>query len=193
MDVLVSADLPGMTDGDENKDSADLARSSCNCGNRGRGCPRVGHSRNDPRAYAVDSGEITLDESLQRSGIQLPECVRDDLRYDLINDGFNYHYILYMKIETDEACASLFLGANKMQGLGGITKMGGASAEKPLSYRELWMSNKVISDMVWEIGPEQRFQKFGVTTHNTYPVNALVQHVPNSSTVRMYVYAFHGG
>ena len=116
----------------------------------------VGHSRNDPRAYAVDSEEITLDESLQRSGIQLPECVRDDLRYALINDGFNYHYILYMKIETDEACASLFLGANKMQGLGGITKMGGASAEKPLSYRALWMSNKVISDMGWEIGPMPR-------------------------------------
>ncbi|MFE9207421.1 hypothetical protein [Micromonospora sp. NPDC007230] len=49
-----------------------------------------------------------------------------------------------------------------------------------------------ISELGWQIGPDQRFQKFGVGRSDYWSVFALVRHIPDSSGVQAYVYAFHG-
>ena len=149
-------------------------------------------SAKDPRAYDADSGEIALDAALRRAAVLVPECMLKDLRYALISDGSDYHYRIYLRATTTESCADQFLAANSMRGILQVDRVGRADTEKPLSYRPAWMSKPVITEMGWKLGSGQRFQEFGATTTETYPVTALIQHA-EGSTITMYAYAFHGG
>lgn len=161
-----------------------------NSGEAGRG-PAT--SARNVRAYAVDSGDITLDEGLRRADLRLPECLHGNLRFATVDDGFGYYYKLYLRLESSEECTNSFLIANEMRGLVQAERIKGSEAERPLSFRSRWMDGDIVADMGWQIGPEQRFQEFGVGKPNLYSAHALVQHVPDSQNVLAYVYAFHGG
>ncbi|MDZ5490982.1 MULTISPECIES: hypothetical protein [Micromonospora] len=87
-----------------------------------------------------------------------------------------------------------FLTANGLRdALTGSSRVGGPDQERPFTNRSPWMDNEIISELGWQIGPDQRFQKFGVGRGGRYTVFALVRHVPDSTGVQAYVYAFHGG
>lgn len=147
----------------------------------------------DPRAYEVDSGELTFDEAVQRAEIRVPDCARDRLRYATIDDGFGYYYKVYMRIVSSEVCVNDFLAANDMRGLLQAQRIQGVEGEKRLLVRESWMDAPVIDEMGWQLGAEQRFQEFSVGKSNQYSVRALVQHLPEVGSVQAYVYTFHGG
>lgn len=159
-------------------------------GQAGRG---PGAAARDPRAYEVDSGDLPLDEGLRRAGLKVPDCLQDDLRYALVDDGLGYHFKVYLRLESSVSCMDKFLEANGMRDTFQATKTGGTAAERPLVYRDAWMDDELIRQMGWDIGSEQRFQEFGMGNEKLYRVDALVQHVPDSSRLQAYVYAFHGG
>ncbi|MBQ1049725.1 hypothetical protein KBX50_14785 [Micromonospora sp. C51] len=167
----------------------DVERAT-NSGEVGRG-PAT--SAPDARAYSVDSGDITLNEGLRRANLRLPECLQEKLRFATAGDGFGYHYKLYLRLDSSEACINSFLAANGMRGLLQAERIRGSGAERPLSFRSLWMDEDIVTDMGWQLGPEQRFQEFSVGKPNLYSAHALVQHVPDSQNVVAYVYVFHGG
>lgn len=150
-------------------------------------------AKRDPRAYPADSGEITLEEGLRRSGIVLPDCMHKDLRYALVGDGFGYHYKVYLYLQASEDCMNHFLVNNAMVDLFQNVQLGGVRAEKALGHRERWMDSSLIREIGWRLGSEQRFQEFQGNTENMYAIDALIQHVPGSSVPRAYVYAFRGG
>lgn len=147
----------------------------------------------DPRAYAADSGAISLEEGLQRGAINLPSCMEDDLRYALIDNGFGYYYDVYLMFRTTEPCMNSFLQSNRMhERVTQATLLGGAEDEEELMFLPPW-SDEIIDSLGWKVGPNQTFQEFSVTTPSMYPMKALVQHLPESSGVRAYVYAYRGG
>ncbi|MGH8684454.1 MAG: hypothetical protein ACREUM_03795 [Nitrosospira sp.] len=148
----------------------------------------------DRRAYKVNGGEISLKEGLRRADIRLPRCLERDLKYALIDNGFGYYYDIYLKLQASADCVNSFLAANAMRDFVLQTgEVGGADAERRLNYRPAWMKSDLVAKMGWEIGPQQRFQKFGVGKSNLYSVTALVQQMRNPHDVRAYVYAFRGG
>lgn len=145
-------------------------------------------------AYPVDSGDITLEEGLERANVTLPPCLRDDLRYALVDDGFGYYYRVYLGANSTAECLDGFLAANGLRNaVTGSRQVGGPDQDRPLTNRSPWMDTKTISELGWQIGPDQRFQKFGAGRGDLYTVFALVRHIPNSSAVQAYIYAFHGG
>lgn len=145
-------------------------------------------------AYPVDSGDITLDEGLKRAGLRVPPCLRDDLRYALIDDGFGYYYRVYLGTNSTVECLDSFLAANGLRdALTGSRQVGGHDQERLLTNRFPWMDTETISKLGWQIGPDQRFQKFGAGRGDGYTVFALVRHIPDSSDVQAYVYAFKSG
>lgn len=158
----------------------------------GGGCTDQDRPPPDPRAYDVDSGDLSLDEGLRRAGLTIPKCMQDDLRYALVDDGFGYYYRVYLKLESSVGCMNSFLQANNLRDLFQASMFGGSEAERPL-IREFWMDREIVSQMGWGISESENFQEFGVGNEKLYSVDALVQHVPNSENVRAYVYAFHGG
>jgi hypothetical protein len=141
----------------------------------------------------VDSGDLPLEEGLRRAGLEVPECMQDDLRYALIDNGFGYYYKIYLRLESSVSCMDSFLEANGMRDVFQATRTGGVAAEEPLPHRELWMDDEVVKQMGWGIGPEQRFQEFQMGNYKHHNVRALVQHVPGKPGSRAFVYGFHGG
>jgi hypothetical protein len=148
----------------------------------------------DHRAYPADSGEITLAEGLRRAEIALPGCVEDeDLRYAWINEGYSYYQDGYLMFRTSEECMNTFLSANRMVArVTQATRLAGPEAEGPPRYSESWL-NDTFAELGWEVGPEQSFQQFGVTTGGSYAMTAFVRRLPGSSDVRAYVYAYRAG
>ena len=145
-------------------------------------------------AYPVDSGDITLEEGLKRADVTAPKCLRDDLRYALVDDGFGYHYRVYLGTRSTVECMDRFLAVNGMRNaVTGSPRVDGSDQDRPLTNRSPWMDADTIAELGWQVGPDQRFQKFGVTKGNLYTVFALVRHVPGSPEVQAYVHAFHGG
>ncbi|WFE19202.1 hypothetical protein O7621_14610 [Solwaraspora sp. WMMD937] len=159
----------------------------------GGGCADQDRPPPDPRAYDVDSGDLSLYEGLRRAGLTVPECMQDGLRYALVDNGLGYYYKIYLKLESPVNCMNNFLQANEMRDLSQASSFGGKEAEQPLLYREPWMDEEIIHRLEWGIGSEEIFQKFGMGNANLYSVDALVQQVPNSADVRAYVYASRGG
>jgi hypothetical protein len=172
--------------------SALLLVSAAACGSEG-GAPAPGTTRDD-RAYPVDSGELTLDTGLARAGIQVPDCLADDLRYALINDGFNYYYRVYLGLRTSEDCMNQFLERNGVSHY--VTKARQVESrewEKPLKYRPLWMDNEVVRQLGWRIGADEPLLTYGARTGTDYTVELYLQHVAGTPDVLGYLYAFHGG
>jgi hypothetical protein len=165
-----------------------LTGVACSCG----GPRRVPVT--DDRAYAVDSGELTLDEGLKRAGIRIPGCLAEDLRYALVNDGFNYYYWVYLSLRTSEECMNEFLDDNNIRNsLTGAARVEGAEYEKPLRARPLWMDRSEVREMGWSVGPEQSFQDYGARTGTDYTIDMVIQHVPGTDEVQGYLYAFKSG
>lgn len=147
----------------------------------------------DSRAYAADSGAVSLEEGLRRGAINLPSCTEDGLRYALIDNGFGYYYDVYLMFLTTEPCMNTFLQSNRMhERVTQATLLSGAEAEEKIMFLPPW-SGEIVEGLGWEVGPDQTFQEFSVTTPSMYPMKALVQHLPESSGVRAYVYAYRGG
>lgn len=146
----------------------------------------------DARAYKISSTRISLDEALRRAGFVVPECLDQSLRYALVDDGFGYHYKIYLRFESSVECVGTFVKTNGMQGLLN-DHIAGPEKERLLTYRSAWMDEPPIPQMGWEVGSEQRFQEFSMGNERLYAVTALIQHVAGTSNVRAYVYAFHGG
>jgi hypothetical protein len=147
----------------------------------------------DMRAYAVDSGEISLNEALDRADINLPGCVQDDLRYALMDDGFGYYYKIYLRLEEFRECINAFLRVNAMRDVFQATEIGSPESEDQIHVRDIWMDSYPVPEMGWEFGQKERFQEFSVGTANLYVVTALVQYIPDSKKYRVYVHAFRGG
>lgn len=95
----------------------------------------------DPRAYAVDSGEISLKEGLARAEVSLPECAEDDLRYAFIDDGFEYYCKIYLKLEESRGCINEFLEKNAMVDVLQVGTIGGAESEYRIEVRSIWMDS----------------------------------------------------
>lgn len=147
----------------------------------------------DPRAYAVDSGEISLKEGLARAEISLPECAEDDLRYAFIDDGFEYYCKIYLKLEESRGCINEFLEKNAMVDVLQVGTIGGAESEYRIEVRSIWMDSYPVFEMGWKLGRNERFQEFTVGKANLYALTALVQHIPGSRKYRAYIHAFRGG
>ncbi len=147
----------------------------------------------DPRAYAVDSGEISLNEALARAEIGLPECAKDDLRYALIDDGFEYYYKIYLKLEESRECINDFLEKNAMVDVFQSGRIGGVESENRIEVHSIWMDSYPVAEIGWKLGRNERFQEFSVGKASLYAVTALVQHIPGSVKYRAYVHAFRGG
>ncbi|MEV4641166.1 hypothetical protein AB0J80_27870 [Actinoplanes sp. NPDC049548] len=148
----------------------------------------------DPRAYAVSETDVSLTEALGRAGIRVPPCLDPVLRYALVGDGLGYHYRIYLAATVPVTCADAFLADNSQTTAAQQGAIGDASKDAPLAYRSLWMNEPVIQKMGWEIGPEQHFQEYAAALPTlNYAITTLVQHVPGSDDVHIYVYAFHGG
>jgi hypothetical protein len=147
----------------------------------------------DPRAYDISTPKVSLEEALKRAHLVIPECLESNLRYALIDNGFGYYYDIYLKLDASVSCADTFLLANAMRDTLQAQQVGGVDAEKPISFRNSWMDGEPVHQMGWQLGTDQRYQEFGVGNEQMYNVTALLQHVPDISKVRMFVYAFHGG
>ncbi|BCJ65039.1 hypothetical protein Prubr_20600 [Polymorphospora rubra] len=133
-----------------------------------------------------------MEDGLRRAALELPECLHERLRYALVDNGFGYYHHIYLKLESSEQCMNSFLALNAMDGDLGATTLGGVAAERIPIYRSRWMDDDVVRRLGWQIGPEQRFQRFSVGKPTLYGVFVLVQHVPGSSDVRAYVHAGRG-
>jgi hypothetical protein len=124
----------------------------------------------------------------------MPECADTRLRFALIDDGFGYYFNIYLKLESwSVSCMDSFLSANGMVDTFQATQVGGVEAERPLSQHRLWTDSQPVREMSWQLGPDQRFQQFAVTTEKMYSVTTLVQHLPGTANVQAFVYAFRGG
>lgn len=148
----------------------------------------------DHGAYPAHSGEITLDEGLERASIVVPSCVEDeDLRYAWINDGYGYYQDGYLMFRTYQACMNTFLSANGMVArVSQANRLVGPDAAEPPIYSESW-KDEVFRELGWEIGPEQKFEQFVATTASSYRLNAFIRHMPGSSDVRAYIFTYRAG
>jgi hypothetical protein len=149
----------------------------------------------DHRAYPADSGEITLAEGLRRFGIAVPGCVADeDLRYAWINEGFSYYQDAYLTFRASEECMNTFLSANRMVArVTQAAQLAGPEAETRPFKHDLTRSAEVVAELGWEVGPDERFEQFGVTTASSYSMTAFVRRLPDSSNLRAYVCAYRAG
>ncbi|MGW4467994.1 hypothetical protein [Micromonospora sp. NPDC004704] len=147
----------------------------------------------DPRGYQLDGGDLPLDDGLQRAGVGVPECARENLRYAFVGNGFGHYRDVYLRVSGSEDCVNSFLEANGLHDDLKATRSGGAAAERPLEVRDRWLDREPVAKMGWQVGPEQRFQRFVGQRANSYTATVMVQHTPDPPVVRAYLYAFYGG
>ncbi|WP_203703626.1 hypothetical protein [Asanoa iriomotensis] len=154
---------------------------------------RGGDGVRDPRAYEIDDGRVLLETGLERAALSVPSCLGPSLKYALVDDGFGYYYKVFLAATGSVDCMDELVVGNGMTRVPEKTRVGDASEDKPLAFRRSWMDDEVVAKMGWQLGPAEKFQEFGVGLPTQYAVTALVQHVPNSAELRVYVYAFRGG
>lgn len=148
----------------------------------------------DPRAYPSSARDVSLEEALRRADLVVPNCLADHLRYALEDNGFGYYYTIYLKLLAPQSCVQQLLTDNSMVSPLQSNTIGGPADDTGLDYREMWMSNDVVNRLGWDLGPGQRFQKFGVGKPTTnYSVTVLLQHAGAGGDISAYVYAVHGG
>ncbi|WP_203820351.1 hypothetical protein [Paractinoplanes ferrugineus] len=146
----------------------------------------------DPRAYSADSGDLSLAEGLRRAGLTVPGCFDDRLRYALVDNGFGYYYTVYLRIEASQDCVEQFVDANTLTGSLRPSRIGPADEDKTLPSSGPWQQDETVERLGWQVGPQQRFQKFGRWNDANYNVTALVQHLaPSSDDVVAYIHAAH--
>jgi hypothetical protein len=151
-------------------------------------------SRHDDRAYSVDSGDLTLEEGLSRAKIILPDCLMSRLKYALVDNGFGYYYDIYLALESAPDCMERLIKANQLYGfVSQQLRLEGASQDQKLIYRDSWLDKDEVSDMGWDVGPDQAFQEFVGATTPKERVQLLVRHTPDPEVVQAYLYASHGG
>lgn len=147
----------------------------------------------DPRAYPASDQKVPLDEALRRAAITLPACAGDGLRYALFDNGLGYYYTILLRLEAPEDCVNDLLAANSLVNVLQQSRLGGAPAEKPLPRRNTWMDGEPVRAVGWDLGADQPFQAFSAGNAQLYSTSLLAQHVPGTSTVRVYLHAAHGG
>lgn len=151
--------------------------------------PGVDESPQDSRAYSVDSGKISLEAGLERVGLEVPVCLNDGLRYALYYEGYEYYQDLYLRLSGSMDCMNDFLEMNELQDYLQKRRVGGATAERQLSHRPLWLDEAPIPEIGWRVGPEQKFQVFSVGRPAGYSVEVLMQRSQGLDSYSAYLYA----
>jgi hypothetical protein len=86
-----------------------------------------------------------------------------------------------------------FLQVNKFYDTFQSMKVGTRDDDVLIKDRPLCMDRKVVRKMDWNLGPEQRFQRFTMGNEKLYSFDVLVQRITDSEMVRAYVCGLHAG
>jgi hypothetical protein len=103
----------------------------------------------------------------------VPDCLAADLRYALVNDGFNYYYYVYLGLRTSETCMNEFLTDNDAHDVTRNRSVESVELEKPVHIRPLWMDDTVVRQLGWQVGADQRFLPYGARTGTGYTVDMV--------------------